>query len=148
MGFVLGFHNASASTAVSLKKFQIFFPRNTINMCAFRRKHTLTLSIFTMRAREVHFCFYFYDCKLHARLKPFQKLHTESQLGPIDKSLSQNQSRSYYNDKVPWGCRRFQSWKGSATRIPWRSNPGLREVSPMGIELSILRLGLVNQSQE
>ena len=44
-----------------------------------------------MRVREVHFCFHFYDCKLHAHLKPFQKLHTESRLGPIDESLSQNQ---------------------------------------------------------
>ena len=31
---------------------------------------------------------------------------------------------------------------------PCWSNPGLQEVSPVGIELSILRPGLVNQSQE
>ena len=68
--------------------------------------------------------------------------------GQLTNHYRKTKVRASYNDKVPWGCRRFESWKESATRIPCRSDPGLQEISPMGIELSILRPGLVNQSQE
>ena len=152
MGFVgLHFHNASASTAVghiSLKKFQIFpfFQKYNKSVCISSKAYIDTLLIFTVRAREDLFCFHFYDCKLHAHLKPFQKLHTESQFGPIDNHHKTKVEA--YNDKLPWGCRRSQSWKGSATKIPCQADPGLRQVLPVGIELSILRPGLVYQSQE
>ena len=46
------------------------------------------------------------------------------------------------------GLQKISVLKGSATRIPSQADPGLQQVLPMGTELSILRPGLVNQSQE
>ena len=131
MGFVgLRFHNVS-------QKIPIFFSRNTINLCAF----TLTPYRFLRRERgKTIFVFIF-------TIANFMLVwnHSKSCTPSRDWGQSTNRYRKTkvgaYNDKVPWGCRRFRSWKGSATRIPCRSDPGLREVLPVGIELSILRPG-------
>ena len=152
MGFVgLHFHNASASTAVwaaHLSQKILFFLFQKCNkfVRVSSKAYIDTVSILTTRAREdANFVFIvMYGCKLPARLEPFQKLHTESRLGPIVRKTKVGA----YNDKVPWGCRIFRSWKGSTTRIPCRADPGLRQVLPVGTELLILRPGLVNQSQE
>ena len=136
------------------QKIPIFF-RNTINLCAFRQKHTLTPypSRLSTTLQQIDF----YDKgKGRPFLFSFLQLQT-SCLFP--KAAHQvmiganlwiviTKQVGAYNDKVPWGCRTFRSWKGSATRIPCWSDLGLREVSPVGIKLSILRPGLVNQSQE
>ena len=115
--------------------------------CQSGKIHRQTFANHTKDKGEGRCHFFFivmYSCKLPARLEPFQRLHTESRLGPIVHKTKVGA----YNNKVPWGCRRFWSWKGSATRISCRANPGLWQVLPVGIELSILRPVLVNQSQE
>ena len=149
MGFVgLCFHNTLASTAMwhmSLKKFQnFFFQKYNKSVCVSSKAHLID----------------FYDeGEGRPFLFSFLRLQTSCSFETIPKAahwvtiganwwivITKPKVGAYYNDKVPWGCRRFRSWKGSATRIPCQSDPGLREVSPEGIELSILRPGLVNQS--
>ena len=153
MGFVgLHFHNALVSTAVqhiSPKKFQKKknFQKYNKSVHVSSKAYIDTLLIFTTRAREDHFCFHF-------TIENFMLVwnHSKSCIPSHDWGQMMNRYHKTkiraYNDKLPWGCRRFQSWKGSATRTPCWADLGLRQVLPMGTELLILRPGLVNQSQE
>ena len=148
MGFVgLHFHNTLASTVMqhmSLKKFKTnFSPRKTINLCTFCQKHTLTpYQLLWCGWGKSIFVFIF-------MIANFMLIWNHS------KSCTPQLTNHYhktkvgaYNDKVPWGCRRFESWNGSATRIPFWSDLCLQEILPMGIKLLILRPGLENQSWE
>jgi hypothetical protein len=131
----------------SQKNSKFFFQKYNKSVRVSLRAYIDTLSIFMMRAREVHFVFIFMIANFMLVWN-----HSKSCTPSCDWGQLTNRYRKTkvgaYNDKVPWGCRRFQSWKGSATRIPCWSNRGLWQVLPMEIKLSILRPGLVNQSQE
>ena len=122
MGFVsLRFHNASASTrhqrpcdtCLSKNPFFLlsFFFRNAINLCVFRQKHTYidTLSILTMRVREdANFVFIVTVANFLLVWNLFKSCTPSHDWG---QSLNRYRKTKVgaYNDKVPWGCRRFRS---------------------------------------
>ena len=154
MGFVgLHFHNASASMAVrhmSIEKsffFSFFLFQKCNKFVCISSIYIDTLSILTRARKDANFVFI-------VTVANFLLIWNLSKSCTLSRDWGQSSNRYHktkvgaYNDKVPWGCRRFRSWKGSATRIPCRADPGLWQVLPVGIELSILRPGLVNQSQE
>ena len=127
--------------------FLSFFFRHAINLCMFCQKHTLTHYWSWWRGQEkMPILFLLLRLQTSCSFGTFPKAAHPVMIG-ANHCYCKIKFRAY-NDKVPWGCRRFQSWKGSATRIPCWADPGLRQVLPMGIELLILRPGLVNQSQE
>ena len=110
----------------------------------FCQKHTLTSyrSLWRGRGKSI-FVFIFMIANFMLVWNHSKSCTPSRNGGQLTNRYRKTKVGAYYNDEVPWGCRRFGSRKGSATRIPCRSDPGLREVSPMGIKLSILRPGLV-----
>ena len=135
---------------ISLSKNSKFFLsfRNTINLCAFRQKHTLTPYWFLQWGQgKTFFVFIFMIANFMLIWNHSKSCTPSCDWGQLTNCYCKTKVKAY-NDKLPWGCRRSQSWKGSATKIPCQADPGLRQVLPVGIELSSLRPGLVYQSQE
>ena len=156
MGFVgLHFHNTSTSMAVqhmSLKKFQNFFFQKC-NKSVYVPSYNDTLSIFSMRVREDHFVFIFTIANFMLIWNHSKSCTPSCNWGQLMNFYCKTKVGAY-NDKVPWGCRRFWSSKGLAPRIPCQSDLGLQEILPIklckpepGMILCITQSVIVTTSQ-
>ena len=94
--------------------------RNTINLCAFHQKHTLTPYQFLQWGWGKNIVVFIFMIANLMLVWNHSKSYTTSR----DWGQLTNRKVGAYNDKLPLGCRRFCSWKGSAMLVQSRPARG------------------------